>query len=53
LAEPIRILLQTTIAPTEDDWHIGRFGLLRDYITFRLTRTKAQLGLLPTIQPRG
>lgn len=27
--EPIRILLQTTIPTTEDDWHIGRFSLLR------------------------
>ncbi|NJK58968.1 MAG: hypothetical protein HC918_00010 [Oscillatoriales cyanobacterium SM2_1_8] len=25
-----RILLQTTIPPTEDDWSIARFGLLRD-----------------------
>jgi hypothetical protein len=25
---PIRILLQTTIAFTEDDWHVGRFSLL-------------------------
>lgn len=24
-----RILLQTTIAYDSDDWHIGRFGLLR------------------------
>jgi hypothetical protein len=32
VATPIRILLQTTIAPTEDDWHIGRFRLLRDYL---------------------
>src|SRR5882757_1960523 len=32
LADPIKILLQTTIAPTQDDWHIGRFGLLRDYL---------------------
>jgi hypothetical protein len=30
--EPIKILLQTTIAPTENDWHVGRFGLLRDYL---------------------
>lgn len=29
---PIRILLQTTIPTTEDDWHVGRFGLLRDYL---------------------
>ena len=27
-----RILLQTTIAPNDDDWHIGRFSLLRDYL---------------------
>ncbi|QLE57840.1 hypothetical protein [Nostoc sp. TCL26-01] len=32
MAEPIRILLQTTIASTEDDWSIARFSLLRDYI---------------------
>ncbi len=29
---PIRILLQTTIPPIEDDWHIGRFSMLRDYL---------------------
>src|SRR3989441_5560826 len=29
---PIRILLQTTIPETEDDWHIGRFSLLRDHL---------------------
>lgn len=27
-----RILLQTTIAYDSDDWHIGRFGLLRAYL---------------------
>ena len=27
---PIRILMQTTIPFTEDNWHIGRFSLLRD-----------------------
>jgi len=32
VAAPIKILLQTTIEPTEDDWHIGRFTLLRDYL---------------------
>jgi hypothetical protein len=32
MAKPIKILLQTTIPPTQDDWHIGRFGLLRDYL---------------------
>jgi hypothetical protein len=28
----VRILLQTTIATTPDDWHIGRFSLLRDHL---------------------
>jgi hypothetical protein len=27
-----KILLQTTIPYTEDDWHIGRFSLLRDHL---------------------
>src|ERR1051325_1922621 len=30
--KPIRILLQTTIPTTEDDWHVGRFSLLREHI---------------------
>jgi hypothetical protein len=29
---PVRILLQTTIPPVEDDWNIGRFSLLREYL---------------------
>lgn len=33
MPSPIRILLQTTIPPIEDDWHIGRFSLLRDYLS--------------------
>jgi len=32
MAEPIRILLQTTIPPVADDWHIGRFSALRDHL---------------------
>jgi hypothetical protein len=32
MTTPIRILLQTTIVPTEDDWHIGRFSMLRDQL---------------------
>jgi hypothetical protein len=32
MAAPIRILLQTTIPPIDDDWHIGRFSMLRDYL---------------------
>lgn len=30
MARQIQILLQTTIPTNEDDWHIGRFSLLRD-----------------------
>jgi hypothetical protein len=30
--QPINILLQTTIEPTANDWHIGRFSMLRDYL---------------------
>jgi hypothetical protein len=29
---PINILLQTTIEPIENDWHIGRFSMLREYL---------------------
>jgi hypothetical protein len=32
MTQPINILLQTTIEPTENDWHIGRFSMLRDYL---------------------
>lgn len=32
MKRPIRILLQTTIAAREDDWHIGRFSLLAEYL---------------------
>lgn len=30
MTKPIRILMQTTIPFAADDWHIGRFSLLRD-----------------------
>lgn len=30
---PTRILLQTTIPFAEDDWHIGRFSLLREHLS--------------------
>lgn len=30
--KPIKILLQTTIPPIEDDWNIDRFSLLRDHL---------------------
>lgn len=32
MANPTRILLQTTIPPTADDWSIDRFSLLRDHL---------------------
>ena len=32
MKRPIRILLQTTIPSAEDDWHIGRFSMLRDHL---------------------
>jgi hypothetical protein len=32
MATPSRILLQTTIPTIEDDWHIGRFSLLREHL---------------------
>lgn len=32
MTQPINILLQTTIEPTENDWHVGRFSMLRDYL---------------------
>lgn len=32
MERPIRILLQTTIPKSEDDWTIERFSLLRDYL---------------------
>src|ERR1044072_52871 len=33
MKRPIRILLQTTIPSTEDDWHVGRFSLLREHLS--------------------
>jgi len=32
MTRAIKILLQTTIPTREDDWHIGRFSLLRDHL---------------------
>lgn len=32
MTTPINVLLQTTIEPTENDWHIGRFSMLQDYL---------------------
>ncbi len=33
MSRPVRILLQTTIESTPNDWHIGRFSLLHDYLS--------------------
>ena len=32
MANPSKILLQTTIPPRPDDWHIGRFSLLKQHL---------------------
>ena len=32
MKRPVRILLQTTIPFTDDDWHIGRFSRLREHL---------------------
>jgi hypothetical protein len=32
MSRPVRILLQTTIPTTEDDWNVGRFSLLREHL---------------------
>lgn len=32
MKQPVKILLQTTIPETENDWHIGRFSLLREHL---------------------
>jgi len=32
VGEPLRILLQTTIPETVDDWHVERFSLLRSLL---------------------
>ncbi|HMI20364.1 MAG TPA: hypothetical protein VK533_12530 [Sphingomonas sp.] len=32
MVSPIRILLQTTIPTVADDWHVGRFSMVRDYL---------------------
>jgi hypothetical protein len=41
MSEPIRILLQTTIPPIEDDWNIGRFSLLGEHLR-SLTSTEGK-----------
>jgi hypothetical protein len=33
MSKPIKVLLQTTIPPIDNDWNISRFSLLRDFLT--------------------
>jgi hypothetical protein len=39
----IKVLLQTTIPQTEDDWHIGRFSLVRDFLANAVDESGANL----------
>ena len=43
MTKPIQILLQTTIPFEEDNWHIGRFSLLRDELAARKDKKGAPL----------
>lgn len=40
---PIRILLQTTIPERADDWHVGRFSLLRNLLQSQLNESGTPL----------
>jgi hypothetical protein len=46
MASPIRILLQTTIPTIADDWHVGRFSMLRDYLAGLVDEDGAPLCLV-------
>jgi hypothetical protein len=48
---PVRILLQTTIEHTPNDWHIGRFSMLREYLS-SLQRSDGQPLFLVTARDR-
>jgi hypothetical protein len=48
MTKPIRILLQTTIPFAADDWHIGRFSLLRDHLVSLKNETGASLYAVTT-----
>jgi hypothetical protein len=50
MADPIRVLLQTTIPPIEDDWHIGRFSAPRDHLE-SLTDEKGEAAFEVTARP--
>ncbi len=43
MKNPVKILLQTTIPFTENDWHIGRFSLLREHLASLKDENRAAL----------
>src|SRR5262249_44279509 len=54
MSAPIRILLQTTIPTTSDDWHIGRFSLLRDHLaSLRDARGAARFDVVARARSAG
>ena len=52
MTKPINVLLQTTIEPTVNDWHIGRFSMLRDYLA-SLTAPDGSRRFQVTARDRG
>ena len=50
MPNPKRILLQTTIPYTEDDWHIGRFSLVAEHLR---SRADEDGGPLYEVTPRN
>ena len=48
MTPPIRILLQTTIPTIVDDWHIGRFSMLRDHLAGLAAKDGAPLCAVTT-----
>jgi len=50
MVDRIRVLLQTSITPIEDDWNIGRFSLLRECIA-GLTPTDADVRFEVALDP--
>jgi hypothetical protein len=52
MSTPINVLLQTTIEPTENDWHIGRFSMLQSYLA-SLTTNDGRPLFCVTARDRG
>ncbi|MGH6616695.1 hypothetical protein [Sphingomonas sp.] len=48
MRRPIQILLQTTIPSIADDWHIGRFSMLRDHLAGLVDQDGAPLCAVTT-----